>query len=236
MHGPYRPAGALLFRRASRVICVSEAEAALVRRDFPGTSARIQVIPNGVEKLRASGAPYHLERRVVLAGGRLERYKGLHRVVAALPALGDGFELAVTGDGPARDDVAALAAELGVEERVRLLGRVSDEALARWFRTAAVYVSMSAHEAFGLTLLEALGTATPVVASDIPAHREVAASASGGITLVPLDAPPAELAAHLREAAATSPPRDALDSTLSWEDVARRTLELYRAITAGEAA
>src|SRR5438105_10543857 len=155
LHVPYRVPGAAIFRRSSRVICVSDAEAALVRRHFPHASNRLTVIPNGVDtRALREAAPYAEERTVILSVGRLEAYKNVHLTIEALAHLPATFVLRVIGDGPARQTLEDLATRVGLGERVAFLGRVGDEVLRRWFRTARVYVSMSGHEACGVTLFE----------------------------------------------------------------------------------
>ena len=67
---------------------------------------------------------------------------------------------------------------------VHLVDRPTDAALDRWFRRATLVVNMSRYEGFGLTVLEALGYGCPTIASDIPAHRELATDAAW---LVPPD-------------------------------------------------
>jgi glycosyltransferase involved in cell wall biosynthesis len=56
---------------------------------------------------------------------------------------------------------------------VRFTGAVSDEELRHWWASASLYATASSQEAFGIGLAEALVAGLPVVASDIPAHREV---------------------------------------------------------------
>jgi glycosyltransferase involved in cell wall biosynthesis len=145
--------------------------------------------------------------------------------------LPDDSELVLLGDGPARSSVEQLIARRGFAGRVRLMGRVSDEDLHRWFRTARVVVSMSRHESFGLTILEALAAGTPVVASDIPAHRETAeAQPPGAVRLVSMDARPDEIADAIVKAS-----RDGLPvgvRVASWEDVIRRLLGVYASVLA----
>jgi glycosyltransferase involved in cell wall biosynthesis len=231
LHVPYQALGARIFGQAQAVICVSEAEAALVRRRFPRVRDRITVIPNGVDVagLRAA-APYPKDRTVILSAGRLEDYKNVHQTIGALAHLDESYVLRIVGDGPARARLEDLAGRLGLRERVLFLGRVSDGAVRRWFRTADVYVSMSEHEAFGITLLEALAAGSGVVASDIPAYREVAANAgSGTVTLTPLEATGATLAQAIRDAARARGGAHAAHVP-SWDAVADRTLELYCAV------
>lgn len=232
LHIPYRAAGAAVFRRASRVICVSEAEAALVRRHFPGASERLTVIPNGVDVAAISAAPpYAQDKAIVLSVGRLEEYKNVQRAIEALAHLDDAFALRVIGDGPARSALEALARRLCVQDRVKFLGRVDDDALRRWYRTARVYVNMSSHEAFGITLLEAIAAGAGVVAADIPAFRDVAAG-SGALaaTLIPLDTDAAALAHAIRAVDTRRGTRAAPPRVSSWDDVVAQTVQVYHAV------
>jgi glycosyltransferase involved in cell wall biosynthesis len=120
-----------------------------------------------------------------------------------------------------------LAASLGLRDRVTFLGQASDVDLRRWFRTATVYVSMSGHEAFGITLFEALAAGAGIVASDIPAHREVAAAAEGHVKLVGAHATPMALAALMREAAEGQAQTSSLPDIPRWAAVVERTEAIY---------
>lgn len=234
LHVAYRPLGRRLFHHAGAVVCVSEAERRLVAADFPRVADRIHVIPNGVGA-RPPVAPVPFTRRgpVVLSVGRLAPYKRVDLLVEAVAQLPD-TRLVVVGDGPARADVEALVATLGLESRVFVVGRVADDDLARWFATADVVASMSLHEAFGITLAEAGAAGAAVVATDIPSHAEVAELLPAA-TLVPADAGPARVADALRRAIWAGRPLRAA-AVPTWEDVAGRTIDIYRALLAKEAA
>lgn len=235
LHRPYRRAGARVFARAGRVICNSEAEAALVRRHFPRVAAlteRISVIRPGVDvaAIRAA-APFAEARTVILSVGRLEVYKNVHLAIEALRHLDDSHVLRVIGDGPARPALESLSTELGLRGRVEFLGRVDDAAVHRWLRTADAYVSMSGREAFGLALAEALTAGARVLAADIPAYRELArAAATGAMTLLPPAATPAMLADALRALGARPSTPLSTDGIAAWDDVAARTADVYRAV------
>jgi glycosyltransferase involved in cell wall biosynthesis len=88
---------------------------------------------------------------------------------------------------------------------------------------------MSSDESFGISLLEALTAGSRVVASDIPAHREVAAlGAPGSVVLIPHSAGPEALAAAIRQAASgrvNSP-----ITVPTWDDAAYLTLEVYQSL------
>jgi glycosyltransferase involved in cell wall biosynthesis len=234
LHPPYRRLGRLLFDRAETTICVSEAEARLVRSHFPSCAPRISVVHNGVDMddIRAA-EPFETDGPTILSAGRLESYKGVDGTIRAMAELPEEFRLVVTGAGPMRDELDALVRELGLGERVRLLGRVSDEELHRWFRTAVAYVSLSSNEAYPITPLEALLGGCRFIGSDIPAHHEVARATEGTTTIVPLRVEPQPLAAAIAEIVAR--PVDA-PKILSWREVAEQTFEVYeRAMAAAGA-
>jgi glycosyltransferase involved in cell wall biosynthesis len=228
LHRPYRQLGKVIFERADRTIAVSPPEARLIVSHFPQTEARLTVIPNGVDQTRLSAAdPFLLNEHVVLSAGRIETYKQVDKTIAAMKHLPEQYVLRVTGDGGARPDVESLTLELGLEKRVTFLGRVSDDDLYRWLRTASVYVSMSSNEAMPVTFIEALAAGARVVASDIPAHQDLVTKTRGAITLVPLAADPSAVAAAIEDRMAAPVPTARVDS---WDDVTNETLDLYREI------
>jgi glycosyltransferase involved in cell wall biosynthesis len=176
LHLPYRVAGHWMVRQARRLVFISQAEHALFEQHF-GAGRPHVVAPCGVEaeQIRAAEPqPLTPGRKLILAVGRLEAYKQVDRLVMALPLLPPEYELVVIGNGPLRPRIEQLAAELGVAERLRLLDHVPQPELQSWYRSADVFVSLSRHESFGMTLLEGAAAGAAIVASDIPAHREVA--------------------------------------------------------------
>jgi glycosyltransferase involved in cell wall biosynthesis len=231
LHGPYRRIGSRIFTRARAIICVSEAEAKLVARDFP-KSAGVLVIPNGVDRDAFRDVePMALNDRTVLAVGRLEHYKGLDRAIGALAHLGAEFTLRIIGEGPYRPALEARAARLGIADRVRFLGRASDEELKRWYVTAAVVLALSEHEAFGLTLLEGVAAGTRVVASAIPAHRAVASMVGHhAISLVGEELGPQDVAATIAASAGAQVSQDAIAALPDWDNVTEQTMAVYRSV------
>jgi glycosyltransferase involved in cell wall biosynthesis len=232
MHIPYRYPGGWMLRRAAQIICVSAVAQGLIRDHFGLESV---VIPNGVEAapiLEAQPHPREDDRKVVLAAGRIEDYKQVDRLVEAaahLPAA--DYEVVIVGDGPVRPALQARVAALGLEDRVQLPGYISREELLAWFRTADVFISMSRNEAFGLAILEGAVGGAAVVASDIPAHREVAANylPADVVTLIDVDAPPAVLAERIQQA--QRPNSDPTTWTLpTWEGTIDGVIASYEAV------
>lgn len=232
MHVFHRPLGRRLFERADRVVCVSRAEAELVAARFPAVAARTEVVHNGVEPRVRPVAAGPGGRKLLLTVGRLEHYKRTELAVRALVGMVD-WELAVVGDGPAARPLRQLAAALGVSGRTHFPGRVDDAELGRWMGRAWAFVSMSGREAFGLAILEAAAWGIPVVASDIPAHAEVATLAPGAIRLVPAGTAPASLAGIV---GAVAKPMDAAVlqpwvADLAWTKVGTALDEVYGRVT-----
>ena len=148
-------------------------------------NCEIRTIPNGVDVDRiaertgdtavADGAG---EGPMIGTVGRLVEAKGIETAVRALPRIRENApdtELVVVGDGPRRDALESLAERLGVSHALRITGFVEDP----FPEVAAFDVAMfpSRWEGFGLATAECMAASVPVVASDIPAFREVVGDA-----------------------------------------------------------
>lgn len=181
----YRLGRPVLQRAARRLdarTAVSDAARDLAARYFPG---RYVLTPNGVDIERFSTArPLDLPSgpKRVLFLSRIERRKGLEVLIQAMTRLRDVVvELIVAGAGPEERTCRSLAGRLGVP--VRWLGHLSDGDVARAYRSADVYCAPAlGRESFGIVLAEAMAAGLPVVCSDLPGFRAVAA---GAATLVP---------------------------------------------------
>jgi glycosyltransferase involved in cell wall biosynthesis len=203
-----------VLRAAARVIAVSEfTKRELV--DVLGTDeAKIQVVPNAVDPVFTPDGP-RAEGDYVLAVGTLEPRKNLARAVDA--ARRAGVELRVVG-----------ARGWGGVETDGWLGEVADTELAALYRGARAVVYPSLYEGFGLPVLEAMACGTPVVTSRGGATEEVADGAA--VLVEPLDE--AAIAAGIQEALARADELRARGleraAGFTWDDVARRTIEVYR--------
>ena len=204
-------------RRAARVLTVSERTKRDLVELYAVPSARIVVTPNGVDPVFRPGDG---TRDYVLSVGAIQERKNQ---LAALEAASlAGYALRVAG--PAKDP--ALAAELS-RRGARLEGYVDGERLADLYRGAACLVQSSRYEGFGLPVLEAMASGTPVVAVPEPALEEVAGDAAVFV-------PEERLAEGIRRAIAE---RDRLVAAgldraraFSWRATAERTLAVYREI------
>lgn len=168
-------------RHADRVIANSEfTRDELIKLDVD--PARIVLIYPGVDvarfrpalpcdDLRAS-LGLRSGQRLILSVGRLSRRKGFDMVVRSLPELArEGIDAcyAVIGVGEDRAYLAELASELGVAERVHLLGHVSSDDLPRWYNACAVFAMPNREingdtEGFGMVFIEAAACGKPAIA------------------------------------------------------------------------
>ena len=173
---------------------------------------------------------------VVLFFGLLRPYKGVDVLLEAWRQVPAGAELWIVGRP--RMDIAALLAN--APPGVRFISRyVPDAELASYFRRADVVVlPYSRTDRFDQSgvLATALAFAKPVVLSDVGGFGEVAATGAG-VLVEPGDV--GSLSAALRRVVGddaersrlAQAARDAAAGPYSWEDAARRTLELYREVT-----
>jgi phosphatidylinositol alpha-1,6-mannosyltransferase len=139
--------------------------------------ARIKVLPaTVVPQFKPGPKPEYLierhalhRKKVLMSVSRLastEPYKGNDRVIRALPSVLTRYPdtlYLVVGEGDDRPRLEALAAELGLTEKVRFVGLVSSEELPDYFRVADAFVMPSTGEGFGIVFLEAMASGIPVI-------------------------------------------------------------------------
>ncbi len=229
MHVPYRRLGRKIVERADHIIHVTASERERFVEAFPAAASISSVISNGIDVSRFACTTPTVERdgrRLVLFAGRLEAYKNVDRLIDAMTHL-DGHVLRIVGDGPRRLALQAQAETRGLGDAVIFEGRVSEERLAELMVSADVVVSMSTHEAQGISLLEALACGRPVVASAIPAHKDIADTFGIDLALVEPSEPTSSIAAAIAAATRSS---IVPASVPTWAEVAERTAEIYEAV------
>nr|WP_211873277.1 glycosyltransferase [Plastoroseomonas arctica] len=152
----------------------------LVREGWP--VERAHMVPNFVEDF-AGIAPAPLAGKVrLLAMGRLHANKGFSTLLRAMPALPEAH-LSLAGEGPERAALEALAASLGVAQRVNFLGWREDR--GAMLAGCDIFVCPSHHEPLGNVVLEAFSASRPIVAAAADGPREVIADGQTGL-LVPV--------------------------------------------------
>ncbi len=118
-------------------------------------------MPVATEKFVPGG---YRERERFLFAGRLNRQKGLGHLIRAMACMKQRALLDVVGEGSMEQELRALAAELGVADRIAWMGQLKQPDLVRLYQAATAVVVPSTDEGLGLVAAEALLCETPVVA------------------------------------------------------------------------
>jgi len=153
--------------------------------------ARITVIPNGADRLKAGGRPHDAPRRYFLYFGALQPWQGVGAAIAALPRIADlGIALVICSSQPPAIGRAlmARARRLGVAGRVHWRHELSREELAPWIAHAVASLAPLTETPRNLEqgccplkILESMAAGTPVIASDLAPVRELVAHGEHGL-------------------------------------------------------
>jgi glycosyltransferase involved in cell wall biosynthesis len=227
-----------LLRRAARLVAVARFEVDDYGQALGVPPERFALIPNGTD-LSFSGAELATadpEVPTLASIGRLERYKGHHRVLAAFPqilAQKPDARLLIVGKGPYEEELNRQAAELGVADRVELTSVPSGDAggMATLLGRVSLVVLMSEFETHPLVALEAAAARRRLLVADEGGLAELAAEGFG--RAIPLDSPPEQIAAAALEELAQPLPQRA-PSLTSWDECAMSLLDLYGSILRSE--
>lgn len=238
-------------RRAQAIIAVSAHTGNEVVSLLGADPARVHVIHEGVderfrplrdpEALATVTARYGVRRPFILFVGAIEPRKNLPTLLRAFAALCREPEcehqlVIAGGKGWLYDEVFETAERLQLGERCVFTGRVADEDLPALYSAADVHAHPAYFEGFGLTPLEAMACGTPVVASDATSLPEVVGEA--GLLVPPHDE--RAWVTALRRVTGDRALHDRLAGDglararrFTWEETARRTVEVYRAVVEG---
>jgi rhamnosyl/mannosyltransferase len=243
----YRPFLDRLVRSADAIIAatpahISSSEQLSAVRD----RSRLHVVPYGFDLSRfreRQALADEVRRRfkqgfLVFALGRHVYYKGFEFLIRALREL-PGSALALGGQGPLTQQLAQVARQVGVADRVHFVGRIPEAELRAWYHACDVFClpSVEPAEGFGIVQIEAMASGRPVVCCEL--HNGVTWVNQDGVTgLVVPPADPAALAGALRRLMQDPALRARLGeqgrarafSVFTVEAMARGTLEIYRAV------
>ncbi len=235
-HQALRPLTRWLWRRADRVVALSESLGRLARVTDPALSYR--VIHNGVDLARfrpseISRPPMSAPVRC-LAVARLVQRKGLPELLQALALLEPGkVHLEIVGSGPQERGLRGLAERLGVSAHVRFSGALSHDEVTGRYREADLFTLAPYQEAFGNVFAEAMASGLPVVGTRVGGIPEFVDHGAGGVLVPPRD--PCALAEAIRRLADDGPGRARMGAwnrneakvRLSWDHVVEQYLEAY---------
>ncbi|MBA3689275.1 MAG: glycosyltransferase family 4 protein [Chloroflexi bacterium] len=236
-------AGRLIDKLHGR-IAVSGAARHFISRYFPGD---YRIIPNGVDLDRFADAEPFEELRDgtvnILFVGRFEERKGLIHLLRAYHRLRKRHvdaRLLIIGSGPKQREYRRFVGLRQIRD-VEFLGRVSDEAKARYFASADIFCApATGQESFGVVLLEAMAAGVPIVASDIHGYKNVVQRGVQGLLVEPRNH--RALAAALYRLSNDEELRHRMGEEgrarapeYSWDRVTEQIVDFYREIREGVA-
>jgi glycosyltransferase involved in cell wall biosynthesis len=248
--GCVRASERLIVRRAAASVVLSEFSRAELGALDSAAGARAQLVAGGVDLQRFAPGPALDDRwaagaaPLLFCARRLTPRTGVAELLTAMVQIRSAFpgvRLAIAGAGRMQELLDAQCTALGLADCVRFLGRISDDALPRWYRAADLVILPTQElEGFGLATAEALACGTPVLGTPIGATPEILAPLER--RLLTLDRSPAAIAeaviALLRDPQTLQRVRAGAReraTPLGWETVAGRYLELYEALTRSRA-
>jgi O-antigen biosynthesis alpha-1,2-mannosyltransferase len=138
----------------------------------------VKITPGISGHFLPSGDSYASARPYLLYVGSHAPHKNLHGALRAFASSGlaGSHDFVMTGEPP--KEMRSLVARLGVEGRVRFLGRVPDPMLPPLYRGAAAVVFVSLYEGFGMPIIEAMACGVPVLTSNATSMPEAAGGAA----------------------------------------------------------
>lgn len=229
-----------LLVRARRLIAVAEFEAERFSAALRIAREGISVIPNGSdlppisaeegERLRAASP------NGIVSVGRLERYKGHHRVIEAMPAILHQLPdatLRVIGTGPYQPELEALVQRLGLGASVTI-GAIppSDrQAMSAALAASSLFVLMSEFETHPLAVIEAVALGRSALVADTSGLAELARA--GMARAIPLDTSTTVLAETIVGELRNPRPVPAI-SAPTWQECAESILDVYREVLSAE--
>jgi glycosyltransferase involved in cell wall biosynthesis len=223
-----------LLARAEHLVAVAKFEIDLYSRELNLPREKFVLIPNGTDLnfTDGAGAAAPGEPGLLASIGRLERYKGHHRVIAALPHVVErqpDAALQVVGTGPYEADLRRQAIDLGVEERVEFTSVPpgDSDAMAALLQRVSLVVLLSEFETHPLVALEAAAAGRRLLVADRGGLSELAED--GVARAISPDESPETVARaiveELNSSGSMRPPQ-----LTSWDQCAAALLELYRSL------
>jgi glycosyltransferase involved in cell wall biosynthesis len=216
-----------LLARAARLVATADWEVGYYSKLLGIPIERFVVIPNGGDLPRVSAPAAPPEGTLIVSVGRVERYKGHHRVLAALPHVireVPDAHLWVAGDGPHKAELSAQAQALGIADRVEISAITDREQYATRLAGASLAALLSEFETHPMAVLEAITLGIPTLVGDNSGLAELAEK--GLARSVPLDESDLAHARAMVEMIREPPPRSDLVLP-TWDECVDSLLDLY---------
>ena len=179
-------------QRANQIMCVSEVQEKEIQKMGVRTE-KILTFPMGIDQSFLEAGRKRREKlngqsHTVLSNRNLLPLYNVSLLIRAIPTVlkeEPNTRFFIAGDGPERETLEREAKNLNVSSFVEFLGRVPHEKMANLLAKADIYVSTSLHDGTSVSLLEAMGSGTFPIVTDIPANREWIKTGQNGFLAPP---------------------------------------------------
>ncbi|MHC1591516.1 MAG: glycosyltransferase family 4 protein [Candidatus Helarchaeales archaeon] len=232
-----------------RVITCSQYMKKEVQSNFNVPLDKLRVIPNGVnidERHSNVDCKEFMKRfkdrdsqKIIFYVGRLVFEKGVHVLLGAIPMIDrfrHDFKVIIAGSGYYHSELERITHQLGIQDRVKFVGFLTDDEIKALYKCATVSVFPSLYEPFGITALEAMASEVPVIVSDTGGLSEIVQHDITGLKFYVDNSH--SLASQLtrvleNEEFARKVAKNAvkeLRKRYDWGEIAKKTVELYEEV------
>ncbi len=233
-------------KKATLIVTISEYSKRKILEHYNVDSAKIRLVPNGVdtERFKPNGDCTRIrqriragDRQVVLFVGRLIPRKGLSYLIeAAKQIVKERKEtlFVIVGNGPLKNRLVADVEAFGLADNFVFIGDVSENDLTELYSCVGVFAFPSIQEGQGIALLEAQSSGVPVVAFDVSGVAEAVRDGETGLLVKPGSS--GELAEAVLKLLSDerlrlkmgAKGREFVSRELSWDVCAQKMLKVYR--------
>ncbi len=227
-----------IWREAAAVVANSAQFKALAKKSAP--QQKIKIITNGIdaEEFSFRNIDSRRDKFKIICVTRLTPRKGINYIIEAVELLkkrGLEVELEIIGNGNAEKDLQEIVKRKKLSDRMKFLGRVEHSRLPEYYRNANVYVSASLNEGMSNTMLEALASGLPIIATETGGTEEMVKDGQNGFVI---EMKSAEDIADKVETISRdfelekkmSEHSRRLAEEMSWENIAREYFKLYKRV------
>jgi D-inositol-3-phosphate glycosyltransferase len=240
----YRLIDANVLRKVDHIIAVSQSLKDEIVSKWSIPSAKVSVIPNGVDtdifspntsRVVNVRTKYRIEGRYCLFVGQLRSRKGVEYLLKAFSGITDKLiKCVIVGDGPEQGKLVKLVDDLKLSSRVVFTGAVPFEDLTGLYAEADFFVLPTVAEGSPLVVLEALASGLPTISTKVSGIPEVVQDECNGFIVPPRDVLALENRMNLliedrglRKRMSENARKKTVE-TLSWRAVAKKTLSVYK--------
>ena len=233
------------FKKSKKLILTSQFMKEQLLKLYPDVGYKISAVPLGVsecfkvknnDNIENVITKYNIKKKFVLYVGNLRSHKNIGRLLEAFSKLPEeiknDYNLVIVADKMKRySEILKRPRKLGIEEHVQFVGFVQNDDLSAIYKLATVLVLPSLCEWFGLPIVEAMASGTPVITSNITSMPEIAGDA--GLLINPYDSD--ELKTAIEKVIMDKQLRSKLvimgkerAKLYSWPDMATKVLDIYK--------